>query len=46
MDLYLRKVPRAQAHNNCRVILKPDGDEIEIGLIGVQNTAGLSSTWA
>jgi hypothetical protein len=44
MDLYLRKVPHAQAHNDCRVTLKLVGDEIEIGSIGVQNTAGLSAT--
>jgi hypothetical protein len=36
MDLFLRKVIHAQAHDNYRVVLKDDGDEIEIGSIGVQ----------
>ena len=36
MDLYLRKVDHPQAHDNYRVIWKDDGDEIEVGSIGVQ----------
>ena len=35
MDLFLRKVIDAQAHDNYRVILKDDGMEIEVGSIGV-----------
>ena len=36
MNLYLRKVVHPQAHDNYRVVLKRDGDEFEIGSIGVQ----------
>jgi hypothetical protein len=36
MDLFLRKVIHPQAHDNYRVVLLDDGDEIEIGSIGVQ----------
>ena len=36
MALYLRKVTHPQAHDNYRVILKLDGDEVEIGSIGIQ----------
>src|SRR5215467_3913981 len=39
MNLYLRKVVRPQAHDNYRVILKLDGDEVEIGSIGIQDGA-------
>jgi hypothetical protein len=35
MDLFLRKVIHPQAHDNYRVVVR-DGDEIEIGSIGVQ----------
>jgi hypothetical protein len=35
MDLCLRKVIHPQAHDNYRVILKRDGDEVEIGSIGI-----------
>jgi len=35
MDLLLRKVIYPQAHDNYRVVVR-DGDEIEIGSIGVQ----------
>jgi hypothetical protein len=35
MDLFLRKVIHSTARDNCRVIVR-DGDEIEIGSIGVQ----------
>ena len=43
MDLYLRKVHHPQARNNFRVILKLDGDEIEIGSIGTQSTTAINS---
>jgi hypothetical protein len=36
MNLYLRKVVHPQAHDNYRVILRLDGDEFEIGSIGIQ----------
>jgi hypothetical protein len=39
MNLYLRKVVHPQAHENYRVILKLDGDEFEIGSIGIQDGA-------
>ena len=35
--MYLRKVIHPQAHKNYRVILKCDGDEFEIGSIGIQH---------
>jgi hypothetical protein len=35
MDLFLRKVIHPQAHDNYRVVVR-DGDEIEIGSIGIQ----------
>jgi hypothetical protein len=35
MDLFLRKVIHPQAHDNYRVVVR-DGDDIEIGSIGVQ----------
>jgi len=35
MDLFLRKVIHPQAHDNYRVVVR-DGDEIEIGSIGMQ----------
>ena len=35
MNLYLRKVVHPQAHDNYRVILKRDGDEVEIGSTAV-----------
>ena len=37
MNLYLRKVVHPQAHDNYRVILKREGDEVEIGSIGIQD---------
>ena len=46
MDLFLRKVIHPQAHDNYRVVVR-DGDEIEIGSIGVQFdgwTWGIAST--
>ena len=43
MNLYLRKVVHPQAHDNYRVILKLDGDEVEIGSIGIQH--GAKWTW-
>jgi hypothetical protein len=45
MHLYLRKVIRPQAHDNYRVILKDDGQEIEIGSIGIQHAAGARTFW-
>jgi hypothetical protein len=44
MNLYLRKVVHPQAHDNYRVILKRDGDEVEIGSIGIQD--GAAWAWA
>jgi len=38
MNLYLRKVLHAQAHENYRVVLKREG-EFEIGSIGIQHGA-------
>ena len=43
MTLYLRKVIHPPAHDNYRVILKRDGDEFEIGSIGIQH--GAAWTW-
>ena len=43
MTVYLRKVIHPQAHDNYRVILKRDGDEVEIGSIGIQH--GAAWTW-
>ena len=34
--LYLHKVAHLQAHDNYRVVLEDDGQETEIGSIGVQ----------
>jgi hypothetical protein len=45
MDLYLRKVDHPQARNSYRVILKEDGDEIELGSIGLQHTTAFHSAW-
>lgn len=43
MDIYLRKVdPDREAY---RVILKDDGEEIELGSIGIQNTLGANWSW-
>ena len=36
MELFLRKVIHAQAHDNYRVIVKDEGVDIEVGSIGVQ----------
>lgn len=36
MDLFLRRVRHPQARASYRVVLKDNGDEIEIGSIGVQ----------
>ena len=44
MDLYLRKSDQGQLGPEIyRVILKDDGDEVEIGSISVQHSAGASS---
>ena len=46
MDLYLRKVIHNQsAPDGYRVILKDDGDKVEIGSISVQHSAGAEYTW-
>jgi len=37
MALYLRKVIHPEAHDNYRVVLKREGDEVEIGSIGIQH---------
>jgi hypothetical protein len=37
MNLYLRKVVHPQAHEDYRVVFKRDGDEFEIGSIGIQD---------
>jgi len=36
MHLFLHKVVHPQAHDNYRVVLKDNGDDIEIGSIGMQ----------
>ena len=46
MDLYLRKSDHGQlAPEIYRVILKDDGDEVEIGSISVQHSAGAEYYW-
>ena len=46
MDLYLRKSDGGQLGPEIyRVILKDDGDEVEIGSISVQHSAGAEYTW-
>ena len=46
MDLYLRKSDQGQLGPEIyRVILKDDGDEVEIGLISVQHSAGAQYYW-
>jgi len=46
MDLYLRKVIHPQAQENYRLILKDDdGQEIEIGSIGIQHAARAYTFW-
>jgi len=46
MDLYLRKSDQGQLDPEIyRVILKDDGDEVEIGSISVQHSAGAESYW-
>jgi hypothetical protein len=44
-DLYLRKVDHAQARDNYRVVLKTDGDEFEVGSIGVQTFTSSDTAW-
>ena len=47
MDLYLRKVIHNQsAPDGYRVILKDDGDKVEIGSISVQHSAGAENYWS
>ena len=46
MDLYLRKVEHGQLPPEAyRVILKSDGDEIELGSISNQHAAGAQYYW-
>ena len=46
MDLYLRKSDQGQLGPEIyRVILKDDGDEVEIGSISVQHSAGAAYYW-
>ena len=45
MDLYLRKVNHPQARDSFRVVIKDDGDEIEVGSIGIQHGVGTTSSW-
>ena len=46
MDLYLRKVEHGrQSPEGYRVILKDDGDEVEIGSIGIQHSASAQFYW-
>jgi hypothetical protein len=45
MDLYLRKVRHPAATDNYRVVLKLDGDQIEIGSIGVQHGTASATVW-
>jgi hypothetical protein len=42
MDLFLRKVIHPQASDNYRFILKREGDEVEVGSIGIQHGAAWS----
>lgn len=44
-DLFLRKITHPQAPDNYRVILKIDGDEFEIGSIGIVNLTGAERGW-
>ena len=41
--LYLRRVIHPKAHDSYRVILKCEGDEFEVGSIGIQH--GAAWTW-
>jgi hypothetical protein len=46
MDLYLRRSDPGQlGPKGYRVILKEDGDEVEIGSISVQHSAGAEHYW-
>ncbi|QQO30756.1 hypothetical protein JJC00_18910 [Bradyrhizobium diazoefficiens] len=45
MDLYLRKVRHPQAPNNYRVLVKFDGEELEVGSIGLQNFTSDDTAW-
>jgi hypothetical protein len=45
IDLFLRQVRHPQARDNYRVIAKVDGDEIEIGSVGVRLGAGIAEGW-
>jgi hypothetical protein len=46
MDLYLRKSDHGHlAPEIYRVILKDDGDEVEIGSISIQHAAGAQYYW-
>jgi hypothetical protein len=46
MNLFLRRVHHPQARDNYRIVVKLDGDEFEVGSIGVQTTnTGTIWTW-
>jgi hypothetical protein len=45
MDLFLRRVIHPQSRDNYRVVLDDDGEEIEIGSIGVQLGVGNTAGW-
>lgn len=45
MDLYLRKVDHRQARENYRVVLKIDGEEIDIGAIGLKTFTSSDVAW-
>lgn len=44
-ELYLRKVDHHQARDNYRVVLKTDGDEFEVGSIGITTFTSMDTTW-
>jgi hypothetical protein len=46
MTLYLRRIIHPQARDNYRVILKADGEEIEIGSVGLKHGTGASWFWS
>jgi hypothetical protein len=45
MDLLLRRVSRPQSKDNYRVVARVEGDEVEIGSIGVQYGTRASVDW-
>jgi hypothetical protein len=44
-DLYLRKVAQIARRENYRVILKLDGEEFEIGSIGIKTFTSSDTAW-